>query len=334
MTVVCADEPSAEPCVVQGVKTIQVALYCEGRKHKYYHTSVLYADEANFDVMHTHIPTPWSADVSALVSLLKRKPLVVTYHNDLTGQGVGGLIARLYNCTFLHLVLLRATRIIITQPKYLEYSKYLKLYKKKLITLPPGVTLPQATDGAKRKADHIAFMSVLDRYHEYKGLDILLDAMVKVKESRPQVWLSVGGEGELISKYKQLAMALGVSNSVKFLGYLSDEELTELYSSSSIFVLPSLNRLEGFGIVALEALSYATPVITTSFAGSAEFITKNKAGLIVPPGDAAALAEAIVTLLEDCEGARVMGSRGAAAVNHDFSWDSIALQTTAVYRAS
>ena len=138
----------------------------------------------------------------------------------------------------------------------------------------------------------------------------------------------------MIAKYKELAKVLEVNDFVEFLGYVPGKELAELYSSCSVFVLPSLNRLEGFGIVALEALSYATPVITTYFAGSAEFITKNKAGLIVPPGDAGALAEAIVTLLEDREEARLMGARGAAAVNHDFSWDSIALQTTGVYRAS
>ena len=282
--------------------------------------------------MHTHIPTPWSADISALVSLLKRKPLIVTYHNDLTGQGIGGPIARLYNCTLLHLVLRRARKVIITQPKYLEYSKHLKWHKEKLKTLPLGVTMPQGIGEDRRITDHIAFMSVLDKYHEYKGLDVLLDAIAIVKDRRPQVRLSVGGGGELISKYRQLAEGLGISNSVKFLGFLPDNDLAEFYSSSSVFVLPSLNRLEGFGIVALEALSYATPVITTHFAGSSEFITKNKAGLIVPPGDPAPLAEAIVTLLEDREEARLMGLRGAAAVNHDFSWDSIALQMIGVYQ--
>ena len=334
VTVVCADEPSAEPCGVQGVKTIRLPYSAKVANTNI--TTRLFGTlmKQDFDVMHTHIPTPWSADISALVSLLKRKPLIVTYHNDLTGQGIGGLAVRLYNCTFLHLVLLRARKIIITQPKYLEYSRHLKWHKEKLTVLPLGVTMPHATGQAPRHSDHIAFVSVLDRYHGYKGLDILLDAMVKVKETRPRVRLSIGGDGELIAKYRDLAKALGVDDFVEFLGYVPGKELAELYSSCSVFVLPSLNRLEGFGIVALEALSHATPVITTYFAGSAEFITKNKAGLIVPPGDAAALAEAIITLLADRKEARLMGTRGAAAVNHDFSWDSIALQTMGVYRAS
>lgn len=334
VTVVCADEPCAELCAVQGVNTIRLPYLAKIANTNI--TTRLFTTlmRQNFDVIHTHIPTPWSADISALVSLLKRKPLVVTYHNDLTGQGIGGMIVRLYNYTFLHLVLLCARRILITQPKYLEYSRHLKLHKKKLITLPVGVTMPQAIGAARRKTDHIAFVSVLDKYHKYKGLDVLLNAMVEVKDSRPNVRLSVGGGGELIPRYEQLARTLGVSDSVKFLGYLRDDELAELYSSSSVFVLPSLNNLEGFGIVALEALSYATPVITTYFAGSAEFITKNKAGLIVPPGHVAALAEAILTLLEDREEARLMGARGAAAVNREFGWDNIALLTTGVYRDS
>jgi glycosyltransferase involved in cell wall biosynthesis len=334
VTVICADEPCAEPCVMQGVKTIRLSYITKIANTNI--TTRLFRTlmRQNFDIIHTHIPTPWSADISALVSLLKRKPLVVTYHNDLTGQGIGGLIVHIYNYTFLHLVLLCARRIIITQPKYLEYSRHLKLHKKKLVTLPLGVTMPRAIDAVERKADQIAFVSVLDKYHEYKGLDILLDAMVKVKEKRPEVRLLVGGGGELISKYEQLARVLGVSSSVKFLGYLPDDELAELYSSSSVFVLPSVNSLEGFGIVALEALSYATPVITTHVAGSVEFIRKNKAGLIVPPRDAVALAKAILTLLEDREVARLMGARGAAAVNHDFSWDSIALRMKGVYQDS
>ena len=334
VTVVCADEPCAEPGIVQGVKMIRLPYFAKVANTNI--TTRLFGTlmRQNFDVMHTHIPTPWSADISALVSLLKHKPLIVTYHNDLIGQGIAGLFVRLYNSTFLHLVLLCANKVIITQPKYSEYSRHLKWHEKKLITLPLGVTMPHPIDEIGRKAYHIAFVSVLDKYHEYKGLDVLLDAMVKVKSGMPQVRLSVGGGGESIAKYEQLAKVLGVSDSVKFLGYLPDKELAELYSSSSVFVLPSLNNLEGFGIVALEALSYATPVITTYFAGSAEFITENKAGLIVPPGDAAALAKAILTLLEDREEARLMGARGAAAVNHDFGWDSIAIQMTGVYRTS
>jgi glycosyltransferase involved in cell wall biosynthesis len=331
VTVVCADEPHAESCAVQGVKAIRLPYIAKVANTNITPRLFRTLMSQNFDVIHTHIPTPWSADISALVSLLRRKRLLVTYHDDLTGQGVSSLIARLYNFTFLHLLLWRASKIVITQPKYLEYSRYLKLHKKKVITIPLGVTLPLTVPGVKRKANQIFFMSVLDKYHEYKGLDILLNAMAKVKERRPEVKLLVGGGGELIGKYEQVAKMLGISDSVEFLGYLTDEELAKFYSSSSIFVLPSLNNLEGFGIVTLEALSYATPVITTHFAGSSQLITRNKAGLIVPPGDAIVLANAITTLLEDHSEALSMGIRGAAAVGQEFGWESIARRMLSAY---
>jgi glycosyltransferase involved in cell wall biosynthesis len=332
VTVVCADEPHAESCVVQGVKAIRLPYIMKVANTNI--TPALFRTlmSQSFDIMHTHIPTPWSADISALVSLFKHKPLFVTYHNDLTGRGVSGLIAYLYNSTFLHLVLWRAKKIIITQPRYVEYSRRLKLHKKKVVTISPGVTPPLMTNRFERKQAQVAFMSVLDRHHEYKGLDILLEAMTQVRDKISDAELLVGGGGELIPKYERQAKALGISDSVQFLGCLPDNALAELYGSSSVFVLPSLNTLEGFGIVALEALSYATPAITTHLAGSSEFITRHRAGLIVPPGDAELLARAIVDLLVDHEEAQSMGMRGAAAVNREFSWDSIAGKMAGIYR--
>ena len=331
VTVVCADEPHAESCVVDGVKTIRLPYIAKVANTNITPRLFRTLMSQDFDVLHTHIPTPWSADISALVSLLKQKPLFVTYHNDLTGQGMNGLVASLYNSTFLHLVLWRARKIIITQPKYIERSSHLKLHKKKVITIPLGVTLPLTVPDVRHKADQVFFMSVLDKHHEYKGLGILLDAMVKVKHRRPEARLLVGGGGELIGKYRQVAEMYGISDSVEFLSYLPDEELAGLYSSSSVFVLPSLNKLEGFGIVAMEALSYATPVITTRFAGSSDLIKRNKAGLIVPPGDAVRLANAIIDLLENHGEARSMGMRGAAAVEQEFGWESIARHMMSVY---
>ena len=331
VTVVCADEPHAESCVVEGVKTIRLPYIAKVANTNITLRLFRTLMSQNFDVLHTHIPTPWSADISALVSLLKQKRLFVTYHNDLTGQGVSGLAAYLYNFTFLHLVLWRAKKIVITQPNYIERSSHLKLHKKKVIAIPLGVTLPLTVPGVRHKTDQVFFMSVLDKHHEYKGLGILLDAMVKVKDRRPEARLLIGGDGELIGRYRQRAIIHGISDSVEFLGYLPDKELAELYSSSSVFVLPSLNKLEGFGIVALEALSYATPVVTTRFAGSSDLIKRNNAGLIVPPRDAARLADAIIALLESHGEARLMGIRGAAAVKKEFGWESITRQMMSMY---
>jgi len=331
VTVVCADEPQVGSCVVQGVKTLRLPYRAKVANTNITPGLFRTLIRSDFDVIHTHIPTPWSADVSALVSLMKRKPLVVTYHNDLSGQGIDNLIASAYNATFLHIVLWRAKSIIITQPRYIDHSRHLKFHRRKIVAIPLGVSEPLTISQGSRKPGQIFFMSVLDKHHEYKGLDVLLQSMVAIRNSRREARLLVGGGGELIKKYLRVACELGISDSVEFLGYVPDKELAELYSSSALFVLPSVNKMEGFGIVALEALSYATPVITTEFAGSSEFIKSNKAGLVVPSRDSDALAKAILTVLEDDSESKSMGVRGAEAVNREFGWDKIARQVTGVY---
>jgi glycosyltransferase involved in cell wall biosynthesis len=283
------------------------------------------------DVIHTHIPTPWSADISALVSRIRRKPLIVTYHNDIVGSRHEGVLARLYNATLLRHVLGQAETIVITQDRYAEYSKHLHRYAAKIETIPLGVSPPELIGDQTRASQQLFFLSVLDRHHEYKGLSVLLRAVAQVAIESPNVRLNVGGQGSLLNTYMALAEELGISDNVAFLGYIPDSTLAVQYATSSVFILPSLNSLEGFGIVALEALSYGTPVITTELAGSSSYIMRNHAGLIVRPGDVDGLAGAIGTLLRHEGEARNMGERGRAQVLEEYDWEVIARQFSSLY---
>jgi glycosyltransferase involved in cell wall biosynthesis len=331
VTVVCADEPRAEITQFQSIKVIRLPYL--GKVANTNITTRLWRTLMlqDFDLIHTHIPTPWSADVSALVSLLKHKPLVVTYHNDLVGQGLSGLVARAYNLTMLHLVLWRASAIIIAQAQYANFSHHLKWHRAKLVTIPVGVSEPAYESAGEREPGKVFFMSVLDRHHEYKGLGVLLEGMATVLSHYPNARLVVGGGGELVESYRRQAEGLGIAAHVEFLGIITDADLAFHYGSSSVFVLPSLNRLEGFGIVALEALSYGTPVITTPVTGSSEFVGRHGAGLVVDAGDPAQLASAIERLLENRAQAEMMGRRGAAAVLDEYGWPGIARQVADTY---
>ena len=224
--------------------------------------TILYKEE--FDIIHTHIPTPWSSDWSNIICRLKNKPLVVTYHNDIIGNGIANTIANIYNSTALKLLLNKADKIIITQDDYIQ-SEHLQNYKDKIITIPNGVdtNLFKPTSNEKTP-NQIFFLSVLDKFHKYKGLDYLLDSLVKVKNEIPNVKLIIGGQGELLEFYKNKTKELGIEDNVEFKGFLSDEDVIKYYQESELFVLPSISSLqEGFGIVVLEALSCQTPVIST-----------------------------------------------------------------------
>lgn len=278
----------------------------------------------DFDIIHTHVPTPWSSDWSNIVSRIRKKPLVVTYHNDIIGEGLANTVANIYNSTTLKLLLGRADRIIITQDDYIN-SPHLANYKDKIVTIPNGVDtgLFKPTKDA-RKSNQIFFLSVLDRFHKYKGLDYLLDALVEVKKKIPDVKLVVGGKGELLEFYENKTRELGLEDNVMFEGFLTDEEVIRHYQESELFVLPSISSLqEGFGIVVLEALACETPVISTTIVGVSDDVIETDSGIIIPPKDTEKLEEAITSILSDKKMIEAMGKRGRLLVQEKYEWKKI-----------
>jgi glycosyltransferase involved in cell wall biosynthesis len=287
----------------------------------------------DFDIIHTHVPTPWSADWSNMVSKIKNKPLIITYHNDIIGEGVASHIASFYNSTALKSLLNNADRIIITQPNYLYSSPYLGEFEDKIEVIPNGVDVEKFKPlSARKEKNTIFFLSLLDEFHKYKGLDYLLKALEIVKSEINDVKLIIGGEGKLLDYYIEIAYALGLKDNVEFHGFISDQKIVEYFSKSSVFVLPSISsKQEGFGIVALEALACETPVVSTDIVGVASDVKKSKSGIIVPPRNIDELAEAIIKILKS-ENAADMGLRGRKLVEDKYTWSRIAKMTEKLYK--
>jgi len=287
----------------------------------------------NYDIIHTHLPTPWSADWSAFAAALKGKPLVVTYHNDIIGSGVNGIIAKIYNQTLLKLLLKKADRIIITHPEYLMSSSYLNSYSNKIEVVPVGVDTnkfrPLNING---QTSDLFFLSVLDEFHRYKGLDDLLKALQIVKQELPMIKLTIGGSGKLIEEYRKMACHMGLEHNVEFIGFIPDDKLVEYYNKSNVFVLPSTTpSQEGFGMVLLEAMACGKPVITTEIVGLSREICEYSAGEIIEPGSVRGLARAICDLIKDKDKAKSMGVRGRKLVDEIYSWDIITEKILKIY---
>lgn len=320
--VVCANEPAVGDSVIQGV-SIQRISYIG----KIANTNItLSLSEVllkeDFDIIHTHLPHPWSADISAWVSLVKNKPLFLTYHNDITGRGINKNIASFYNLTALKFLLRKACRIFITHKRYLTISAFLSPFADKVVVSPPGVD----TDKFKPlKIDNkventVFFLSRLDKFHRYKGLDYLISSVKKVREAMP-LTLYVGGNGELAEYYKQMAKDQGVEEAVIFLGGLNNNQVAEYYNLCDIFVLPSISSTqEGFGLVALEAMACKKPVIVTDIVGVAEDIKRYSAGIVIPSKDAGALGKALQYLLANREEAERRGENALALIKKKYSW--------------
>jgi glycosyltransferase involved in cell wall biosynthesis len=229
VTVVCANEPkvkSRETIEGIGVKRLNYI-------GKIANTNItlklpLELLKEDFDIVHTHLPTPWSADWSTIISKIKNKPLILTYHNDIVGNGFAKGIANFYNLTSLKLVLKRANRIIITQHGYLESSSYLKKYEHKIEVIPVGVDTERFKPVNTDKEENVLFfLSVLDKIHRYKGLDYLLKALAIVKEEIRDVKLIVSGDGELSGYYKRMADSLDLKANIDFIGFVSTEEIVD-----------------------------------------------------------------------------------------------------------
>ncbi|HRP04086.1 MAG TPA: glycosyltransferase family 4 protein [Opitutaceae bacterium] len=128
----------------------------------------------------------------------------------------------------------------------------------------------------------------------YKGFRVLLDAMREVSRRIPGTTLDLVGAGDAQTEIERHASASRVAGVVRFWGKLSDEELARRYREADVFVLPS--EREGFGIVFVEAMARGLPCVGVSSGASSEVIENGVSGLLVPPGDEAALADALCTL--------------------------------------
>lgn len=334
VTVVCANEPDSERNEsVNGISVKRLSY-----TGKIANTNVtpglpFTLLREDFDLIHTHIPTPWSADWSSIISKIRGKPLIVTYHNDIIGEGFAGSIANFYNSTCLKSILKQADKIIITQPNYMNSSSHLKDYRDKIEVIPNGVDIERFKPLSEHRAENtIFFLSLLDEFHKYKGLEYLLKALMLVKKEIPDVKLLVGGKGVLLDHYKAQADSMGLGDNIEFCGFIPDERIVEFYSTCNVFVLPSISSLqEGFGIVALEAMACKTPVISTEIVGVADDVKASNSGIIVEPKDFPALAEAIIQILKDGAMQKKMGEHGRKLVSKKYTWKGVAEMMEKVY---
>jgi glycosyltransferase involved in cell wall biosynthesis len=285
------------------------------------------------DIIHTHLPSPWWADFSAYASKVNKKPLILTYHNDIIGKGIFNTVSNLYNSSLLKILLNQSSKIIITQKNYLNYSPHLKKYRDKITVIPCGVDTDQFKPNKEtpKKENQLFFLSVLNKSHQYKGLDVLIRAMKTVKQQIPEAKLIVGGAGDLLEHYRELARQEKVDDIIVFRGFISDKEKEQHYRESSVFILPSTSSTqEGFGIVNMEALSSGTPVITSNITGLAEDVIEWRCGKVVEPQNTEELAREIIMLLGDPK-LREFGENGRRLIEEKYSWSNIAKQVERLY---
>jgi glycosyltransferase involved in cell wall biosynthesis len=167
-----------------------------------------------------------------------------------------------------------------------------------------------------------------DPAERYKGADTLIAALPRVLKTAPDTSLVLVGDGDDRPRLEQLARDLGVSEHAHFLYGLTPEQLFACYASCDVFALPS--RGEGFGLVFLEAMACAKPVIGGAHGGIPDIVEDGVTGLLVPHGDVERLAQALESLFINPSRAREMGARGRDRLEKTFSFAQFQLRLTQI----
>ncbi len=183
------------------------------------------------------------------------------------------------------------------------------------VTVLPHFTQAPPPDAAAGPAAGAPTALYAGRVHAGKGLGVLLRAMAQLP---PETRLDVAGDGPDLEMVKNLSRELGLGGRVAFHGWLDREALDALYARCTVAVVPTLCR-ESFCMAGIEAMAHAKPVVGTDMGGVPEWLEHGVTGLLVPAGDAAALAAALGRIFSSTEIASEMGRQGRGRVESRFT---------------
>ncbi|MBQ8905707.1 MAG: glycosyltransferase [Ruminococcus sp.] len=273
------------------------------------------------DVIHFHTPFPLG-DLACLLSRYQGR-VVISWHSDVVKQK---RLRALY-LPIMRRFLDRADAVIVATQGHIDSAPELIRIREKCHIIPYGICsadylhaprTPYLTARAKDPAAKKVFFA--GRLVYYKGVDVLLEAFAKTDGCE----LFLAGEGGLEQTLRERAEELAVSDRVHFLGRLPDTDLKSAFADCDLFVLPSVQNSEAFGIVQLEAMVYGKPVINTSLPTGVPCVSLDgQTGLTVPPGDADALRTAIQTLVNDDALRRTYGAAAKQRVLAEFERDKM-----------
>lgn len=181
--------------------------------------------------------------------------------------------------------------------------------------IDPARFAPPARPATTRPSGpHVAFVGRLDAV---KGADLLLDAIATLRRTHPTLTATIIGDGPHAGRIRDHAASLGLSGAVTFLGAQPETAVADLLSRADLLVLPSF--AEGVPVVLMEAMASAIPVVASRIAGIPELVQDGENGLLIPPGDVAALITAMDRLLADPDLRRRLGTAGRATVEAEFN---------------
>jgi glycogen(starch) synthase len=301
-------------------------------------TTALEAQTAQrpFDLVHLH---GWTgASLARAVCTLSALPLVVTLHcMEPSGLDEEPLDEALYMREVQTWVYEAAGRVICLSHLLAAQAHAAHgLAASKAEVIPPALDADDWTTQADLHAFRELFGAREDRLVAFaghllpsRGPQVLMEALPVTLTAVPEARVAIAGDGPLSAALEARARELGVDDRVTFTGYLSGRVLATLLRASAVHVVPGL--VDGSGLAAAEAMVSEVPVIACEGGGAVELVAHEHTGVLVPPGDPAALAAAIVRMLYDREMARAISIQGRAQIHSRHLWRDVVSDVLRAY---
>jgi glycogen synthase len=279
----------------------------------------------NADLIHCHdwITVPAALELKERTGL----PLVFTVHSTEYDRSAGFYPQQWIED--LERAAVHAADAVIAVSRYTKglLEKRYGAHADRVVAIHNGIDPePFQRDGERDYTTPRGTVLFLSRLCRQKGLLYFLDAARQVLAVRPQTGFVVAGKGDMLETCIRYTLDHGISDRVRFVGFVPDAELPAMYRDHEVYVLPSIS--EPFGITALEAMATGMPTIVTRASGIAEAAEH---ALKVNGDDPESLAEMILHVLESPDLRQVLGSNARQEVRR-FAWETCARRTIETYQ--
>jgi glycosyltransferase involved in cell wall biosynthesis len=291
----------------------------------------------NYDVINTQTRFFITSFLGLIFAKLKRTPLMHTEHgtrHSIVLSKVIDWISRAYDHSIGALIVKSARINTGVSEAACEFLKHLGATNIQLVYNGIDTTVFKKKEDANYRqkvgiSNDTNVITFVGRLIYAKGVQDLISAFSRIKDTAPEVKLLIAGDGPYRANLENLARQTDCASSILFLGQRNQNEVIEVLSATDIFVNPSYS--EGLPTSVMEAASVGLPIIATDVGGTREIITTDKTGILVKPGDVGQLAEELLRLRANAEIREKLGKNARILAERKFNWDKITAEYIKLY---
>ncbi|CAK0737862.1 putative Glycosyltransferase family 4 protein [Gammaproteobacteria bacterium] len=273
------------------------------------------------DILHLHTVQPSAFFFLRLQKAIKR-PYVYTTHDPLMGHPD-------QNSLWMQIISSTTNVVAVSQTMRDQVISAVPSAISKTRVILNALSMP--ADAPTSISFHPPSLFCAARLFQTKGLDVLLRSLPAVQMQFPEVTAVIAGDGPIRAALQDLSRELGISHAVRFTGWIAPQQIPAEINHVTLVMAPSLQE-ESFGLILLQAMQMARPVIASRVGGMTEVVQHEQTGWLVPPGDISALSTAIVRMLQDPVRAAQFGKQGRERAQTIFSWERCLTEYERLYQ--